>query len=237
MLSQRHIHFEYGIYTEGTKRAVRGIMSRHVLHFIIFPRLICMTLARQTRHTKFKTNQTYFLLSLDKRMLQKWNSWWKEKCLANCGMHAIPYVWKNTIRKPPGKAHKKKGLWWWSFYFLGNYLQARFKLTEMYTLEWDEKIPFKLLNPNCCFMYHQVLTFENSKSCPHRAFTCFEWFSEKTSTFTSHSINWLTFINELESVYCAVRTTTLNKGDYVLLAISHGLLRWTMPALYHHWTP
>ena len=73
--------------------------------------------------------------------------------------HAIPYVWKNTIRKLSGKAQKKKCFWWRSFYFLGNYLQARFKLTEMYTLEWDEKIRFKRLNPNCCFMYHQVSTF------------------------------------------------------------------------------
>jgi hypothetical protein len=36
ILSQRHIKFEYGTYTEGIKRAVRAITSMHVLHFITY---------------------------------------------------------------------------------------------------------------------------------------------------------------------------------------------------------
>ena len=36
---------------------------------------------------------------------------------------------------------------------------------------------------------------------------CFVWISEQTAIISLYSINWLVFITETESVYCAVRST------------------------------
>jgi len=38
---------------------------------------------------------------------------------------------------------------------------------------------------------------------------CFMWISEQTAIISLYNINWLVFITELESVYCAVRTGSL----------------------------
>jgi hypothetical protein len=38
---------------------------------------------------------------------------------------------------------------------------------------------------------------------------CFVWISEQTAIISLYSINWLVFITEMESVYCAVRTESL----------------------------
>ena len=54
------------------------------------------------------------------------------------------------------------------------------------------------------------LTFNNSTFCPHSVFMCFVWISEQTAIISLYSINWLVFITETESVYCAVRTVYLN---------------------------
>ena len=37
----------------------------------------------------------------------------------------------------------------------------------------------------------------------------------RTATFALYVINWLVFITVVESVYCAVRTDSLYKADYV----------------------
>jgi hypothetical protein len=50
------------------------------------------------------------------------------------------------------------------------------------------------------------LKLNNSTFCPHSAFMCFVWVWEQTAIISLYSINWLVFINETESVYCAVRT-------------------------------
>ena len=34
----------------------------------------------------------------------------------------------------------------------------------------------------------------------------------QTATFATYSINWLVFITDMKSVYCAVRTGSLNKA-------------------------
>ena len=40
---------------------------------------------------------------------------------------------------------------------------------------------------------------------------CFVWISEQTAIISLHNIiNWLVCITETESVYCAIRTETLN---------------------------
>ena len=41
------------------------------------------------------------------------------------------------------------------------------------------------------------------------------WISEQTATFALYSTDRLVFITVVESVYCAVRTDCLYKGDYV----------------------
>ena len=58
------------------------------------------------------------------------------------------------------------------------------------------------------------LTFINSTLCS-LCFECFVRISEQTATFALYSINWLVFITVVESVYCALRTDSLYKADYV----------------------
>ena len=62
--------------------------------------------------------------------------------------------------------------------------------------------------------YHQGLTFKNSTCCS-LCVECFVRISEQTATFALYSIDWLVFITVVESVYCAVRTDSLYKADYV----------------------
>ena len=50
------------------------------------------------------------------------------------------------------------------------------------------------------------LTFNNSTFCPHTVFMCFVWIWEQTAIISLYSINWLVFMTERESVYCAVQT-------------------------------
>ena len=54
------------------------------------------------------------------------------------------------------------------------------------------------------------LTFNNSPFRPHSVFMCFVWIWEQTAIISLYSINWLVCIAETESVYCAVRTGSLN---------------------------
>ena len=61
------------------------------------------------------------------------------------------------------------------------------------------------------------LTFNNSTLCPHSVFMCFVWISEQTAIISLYSINWLVFITEMESVYCAVRTESLNTIQVILM--------------------
>jgi len=53
-------------------------------------------------------------------------------------------------------------------------------------------------------MYHQFLTFSNSKFRPHSVFMCFVWISEQTAIISVYSINWLVCITEGE---CLLRGT------------------------------
>jgi len=49
-----------------------------------------------------------------------------------------------------------------------------------------------------------------STFCPYRVFMCFVWISEQTAIISLYSINWLVRITDVECVYCAVRTGSLN---------------------------
>jgi hypothetical protein len=43
-------------------------------------------------------------------------------------------------------------------------------------------------------------------------YLCVLYLSENRATCATYSINWLAFITEMKSVYCAVRTGSLNKA-------------------------
>jgi len=44
----------------------------------------------------------------------------------------------------------------------------------------------------------------------HTVYFWFMWISEQTAIISQYNINWLVFITETESVYCAVRSGYLN---------------------------
>jgi len=44
------------------------------------------------------------------------------------------------------------------------------------------------------------------RSAPHTVSICFVWISEQTAIISLYNINWLVFVIQTESVYCAVRT-------------------------------
>jgi hypothetical protein len=46
----------------------------------------------------------------------------------------------------------------------------------------------------------------------HAVFICFIFISEQTANSVPCNINWLVFITEMKSAYCAVRTGSLNKA-------------------------
>jgi hypothetical protein len=46
---------------------------------------------------------------------------------------------------------------------------------------------------------------------------CFVRISDQTATFALYIIEWMVFINEVESVYSAVRTESLYKTDTIRL--------------------
>ena len=70
------------------------------------------------------------------------------------------------------------------------------------------------------------LIFSNSAFCPHSVFMCFVWIWEQTAIISLYNINWLLFITETESVYCAVRTLLW----LILIFKSKGI--WKLPMLY-----
>ena len=54
-------------------------------------------------------------------------------------------------------------------------------------------------------MYHQFNT-QQLHVLPHTAvFMCFVWISEQTAIISLYNINWLVFVTQTETVYCAVR--------------------------------
>ena len=73
------------------------------------------------------------------------------------------------------------------------------------------------------------LTFINFTFCPHSVFMCFVWISEQTAIISLHSVNWLVFLIETESVYCAVRTGSLCRTE--VTAVPTGPI---LPCHVHH---
>ena len=60
----------------------------------------------------------------------------------------------------------------------------------------------------------QQFNIQQLYALPHTVFMCFVFIWEQTATCATYSINWLVFVTEMESVYSAVRTGSLNKAVY-----------------------
>ena len=83
------------------------------------------------------------------------------------------------------------------------------------TAQWSLYVPH-----SGHYMYRTVVTIytvppglilNNPTFCPHSVFMCFVWISEQTAMISPYSINWLVFVTETESVYCAARTEYLHE--------------------------
>jgi hypothetical protein len=73
---------------------------------------------------------------------------------------------------------------------------------------------------------------------------CFVFIWEQTATCATYSINWLVFITEMKSVYCAVRTGSLRSLRFVfkglILIGSESFQHISRPTIYIHdktWYP
>ena len=58
---------------------------------------------------------------------------------------------------------------------------------------------------------HQQFNIQQLYVLPTLYLLCFVFICEQTATCATYSINSLVFITEMKSVYCAVRTGSLNK--------------------------
>ena len=79
---------------------------------------------------------------------------------------------------------------------------------------YDVSPTLNLIKPSGHYMYHS-LTFNNPTFCSHSVFICFLWISEQTAIISIYNINWLVFIIETGSVYCAVRTGSFHFVHHV----------------------
>ena len=70
---------------------------------------------------------------------------------------------------------------------------------------------FNLLQPTSYEM-HQQAKYSRIVHSAHTVFMCFVFISVQTVTSASYYMNWLVFIGETKSVYCAVGTGFLNKA-------------------------
>jgi len=101
----------------------------------------------------------------------------------------------------------------WSLYVPHNSQYMYRTMVTICTAQWSLYVPH-----SGHYMYRPVvticttsLTFSNSTFCPHTVFMCFVWILEQTAIISLYNINWLVFVTETQSVYCAVRTEFLNE--------------------------
>ena len=81
---------------------------------------------------------------------------------------------------------------------------------------------FTRINPQSLFFLNHLkstgnLTYNKVQHseilhCNHIEFVCFIWISEQTTNFALHNTKSSVFITDVESVYCGVRTGSLNKA-------------------------
>ena len=83
-------------------------------------------------------------------------------------------------------------------------------------MHFPNLIEFNLLKLTGYFTYH-LFKIQKILHADYIAFMCFVRISEQTATFALYLINWLVFISEVESVYCAVRIKSLYNTDTIRL--------------------
>jgi hypothetical protein len=66
---------------------------------------------------------------------------------------------------------------------------------------------------------------------------CFVWISKQTAIVYMYNIKWLVFITETESVYCAVRTGSLNQTATVSSLKVKNIVLLCCDTLYYAVTP
>ena len=66
-------------------------------------------------------------------------------------------------------------------------------------------------------------TLTNVTFCPTPCILCFMWISEQTAIISLYNIDWLVFVTDTESVYCAVRTGSLNIIQVNSLSFGRGI--------------
>ena len=90
------------------------------------------------------------------------------------------------------------------------------KIKNVHGLRWNKKNEkdwtscFNLLKP-AGYMMHQQFNIQQLYALP-TLYLCFVFIWEQTATCATYIINWLVFITEMKSAYCAVRTGSLNKA-------------------------
>ena len=79
--------------------------------------------------------------------------------------------------------------------------------------------------------YTNKFNIQQLYALPTLYFMCFVFIWEQTVTCGTYNINWLVFMTEMKSVYCAVRTGSLNKAVYALfLKVFKGPGFWPVEA-------
>ena len=110
-----------------------------------------------------------------------------------CSMHCLHTLYFKIPYTAPVCLREIGGLWYkrcWSFRYRCQGGSQPFKARSL-----------RYISP--------VLTFTNPTFCPHSVFMGFVWIWEQITIISLCSINWLVFITDTESVYCAVRTESL----------------------------
>jgi len=146
-------------------------------------------------------------------------------CASDCAFAYLQGCWCTGDPRPspyPQQRHATSRAWQWHLIpkdFTVSWINETWLMclcTVFQHFEYTLTLcPFKplwsLYVPPAVTICTASLTFTNYSFCTHSVFMCFVWTSEQTAIISLYSINWLVFIIETESVYCAVRTGSLSE--------------------------
>ena len=90
---------------------------------------------------------------------------------------------------------------------------------------------FNLLKPTVRVM-HQQFNIQQLYVLPTLYLCVFVFIWEQTATCAIYSTNWLVFITEMKSVYCAVRTGSLNKSLHFVFKVL--IPKWILYCCQRH---
>ena len=128
----------------------------------------------------------------------------------------------NTAEKPSGAQSPQVTMYTTSLTFNSSTLRPH-SAFMCFVCAWEQTAIISLYNINwlvfitktecvyCAvstgYLYTARFNIKQFYVLPHTAvFMCFVWIWEQTAIISLYNFNWLVFINETESVYCAVRT-------------------------------